>query len=119
MITGAGLLAQATQPAGPPTPGAVPPLTTGEIFMRQIFPLLLVIIVFWWVMSRGRNKERQAYEAMLGSLQRNDRVLTTSGIIGTVVDVRDTEIVLKVDESNNVKMRFAKHAIKEKLATPT
>lgn len=48
---------------------------------------------------------------MVASLQRNDRVRTIGGILGTVVDVRDDEIVLKVDESNNTKIRISPNAI--------
>lgn len=82
---------------------------------NPLFPLLLMIIVFMFIMSRGRSKERQRYEQMLNSLKRNDRVMTVGGVIGTVVDTREGEVVLKVDETNNVKMRFSRSAIKEVL----
>lgn len=117
-----GLLAQATQavgatgatgatgPAGPVTP----PSGT-ELFVRQFLPVILIVGIFLWWMSRGKNKERQRYEQMLNSLQKNDRVQTIGGVLGTVVDVRGNEVVLKVDETNNVKMRFNRTAIKEVL----
>lgn len=105
------LIAQA-EPTAPPLP---PPSGT-EVFLKQFFPLLLIIGVFWWFMSRGRAKERQRYEQMLSALKKNDRVLTVGGILGTVVDVRDDEVVLKVDEASNVKVRFTRSAIKTVLA---
>jgi preprotein translocase subunit YajC len=104
MIAWLDWLAQAT--TSQPTSGGA------ETFLRSFLPLILVVGVFWWILSRGRSRERQQFEQMLGSLKRSDRVQTVGGIIGTVVDIRDDEIVLKVDETNNVKMRFAKHAIK-------
>ena len=101
------ILAQAaTQPSGPPASGV-------EIFLRQFFPLFLIIGVFWWWMSRSRKKERQRFDDMLNNLKRNDRVQTIGGILGTVVEARDDEVVVKVDETNNVKMRFNRSAIKE------
>lgn len=101
-------LAQATQPIGPPPSGT-------EVFVKNFLPLFLIIGVFWWWMSRSRRRERQRFEDMLKNLKRNDRVQTIGGIIGTVVDARDDEVILKVDETNNVKMRFARSAIKDVL----
>lgn len=115
MIALWNLLAQSaptSQPAsGGPGPGA----------WTNIIGLVLVIGVFWWIMSRGQSKQRRQYQEMLAALKKNDRVQTIGGILGTVVDVRDNEVVVKVDETNNVKMRFNRTAIKEILrdAPPT
>ena len=103
------LLAQTAPTSQPAAPGPT------DFLRSPLIPLILVIVVFWWVMSRGRNKERQRYDQMLGSLKKNDRVQTLGGILGTVVDVRDNEVILKVDEASNVKMRFNRTAIKEVL----
>jgi preprotein translocase subunit YajC len=48
---------------------------------------------------------------MVQSLQKNDRVRTIGGIFGTVIDVRDDVITLKVDESNNTKIKVTSGAI--------
>jgi preprotein translocase subunit YajC len=93
-------------------PGPASPLD----FLRSPFvPLVLVLIVFWWVMSRSRGKERSRYEQMLSALKKNDRVQTIGGMIGTVVDVRDNIVILKVDEASNTKIHFNRTAIKEVL----
>ena len=52
---------------------------------------------------------------MLAGLKRNDRVQTIGGVLGTVVEAREHEVILKVDESSNTKMRFNRAAIKEVL----
>ena len=105
------LLAQTatTQPAGG---GGAPPQ---DSFLRFMLPMLLALGVFYFFLFRGQKKERQKVQDMLGNLKRNDRVQTVGGVLGTVVDVRETEVVLKVDEANNVKMRFSRGAIKEVL----
>ena len=105
-------LAQATsQPAGARPSGT-------EVFLRQFLPLFLIIGVFWWWMSRSRRKERRRFQEMLDNLKRNDRVQTIGGIIGTVVESRGDEVVVKVDESSNVKLRFSRGAIKEVVREP-
>jgi preprotein translocase subunit YajC len=105
------MLAQASQPTGPVGP---PPSGT-EVLVKNFLPMFVIIGVFWWWMSRSRRRERQRFEDMLKNLKRNDRVQTIGGIIGTVVDAREDEVVLKVDETNNVKIRFARSAIKDVL----
>ena len=93
-----------------PTTQGTPPQTGN--FLQSMLPIMLALGVFWWIMSRGKNKERKRYEDMINALGKNDRVQTIGGIIGTIVDVRDDEVLLKVDESANVKMRFNRAAIK-------
>jgi preprotein translocase subunit YajC len=107
MIDSLLILSQASQPA----PAGAPPRS--DMFWAQLVPIILMVGVFYWIMMRGGRKERQKHQEMLDGLKRNDRVQTIGGILGTVVDVRDNEVIVKVDENNNTKMRFARSAIKE------
>jgi len=86
-----------------------------DSFMRFMFPMLLALGVFYFFMFRGQKKDRKRHANMLAELKRNDRVQTIGGILGTVVEARDDEVIVKVDESSNVKMRFNRAAIKEVL----
>ena len=54
-------------------------------------------------------------QQLLSSLKKQDRVLTIGGLIGTVVEVRDDEVVLKIDENANTRARFTKNAIQQVL----
>lgn len=100
------------QPSTPGTPGQTPsqqaPSPLGNM-LPLLFLLLLVVMFF--VMSSGQRREKKRRQAMLAAIKKGDRVQTVGGIIGTVVDLRDTEIVLKVDESTNTRLRFARSAI--------
>jgi len=79
-----------------------------NMFLYVMLPLLLVYMFF---MMRGPKKKQQEHQKMVQSLSKNDRVRTIGGIFGTVLDVRDDEIVLKIDESTNTKMRVSPQAI--------
>lgn len=81
----------------------------------QIF-IIIVMIIFLFMMFRGPRKKQAEHRKMVQSLKKNDRVRTIGGIHGTVVDVRDDEIVLKIDESNNTKMKISPNAIGTKLS---
>jgi preprotein translocase subunit YajC len=77
--------------------------------------IVLMGVVLVLVLFRGNRKQQKEKEALLNSLSKNTRVMTIGGIIGTVVTVREDEVVLKVDESNNTKMTFMKKAIQHVL----
>jgi preprotein translocase subunit YajC len=81
----------------------------------QLF-FIVVMIIFLFMMFRGPRKKQAEHRKMVQSLKKNDRVRTIGGIFGTVVDVRDDEIILKIDESNNTKMRISPNAIGTKLS---
>ncbi|NNM85456.1 MAG: preprotein translocase subunit YajC [Phycisphaerales bacterium] len=74
-----------------------------------ILPVGLILILFF--LMRAPKKEQKRREQMMASLKKGDRVVTTGGMVCSVVDVRDDDIVLKIDESNNVKARFLKTAV--------
>lgn len=107
----AGLIAQTTTAPAPGGTAAKPP--QGNMFFEFLLPMGLVMIVLFWFVNRGQRKERDRHAAMLKAMKRGDRVQTIGGILATVVEVRDNEVVLKVDESTNTKMRFNRAAIKE------
>ncbi|CAN5521448.1 hypothetical protein BH09PLA1_BH09PLA1_27670 [soil metagenome] len=76
-----------------------------------MMPLLLALAVLWFLMFRSKSGETKKRQAMLSELKKGARVQTIGGILGTVLDVRDSEVLVKVDESTNTKMRFARSAI--------
>ena len=76
--------------------------------MGILIPILGVMLVMMILPGRQQAKKRKE---MMAGMSKNDRVLTRGGIIGVVVEVRENEIILKVDESNNTRLHFAKQAI--------
>ncbi len=82
-------------------------------FGTWFLPLMIGLLVLMWIwMGRGRRKEQQRRKEMLESLKKGDKVTTIGGIIGTIIEIRDDEITIKVDESANVRMKFARWAIR-------
>ncbi len=76
----------------------------------------LMLVVFYFLLFRGPRKKQQEHKQMVQTLAKNDKVRTIGGIIGTVVDIKDDEITLKVDESNNTKIKVASSAIGKNLS---
>jgi len=77
----------------------------------QMLPFFILLIVMYLLRLRGPRRKQQEHQKMVSSLKKNDRVRTIGGIYGTVVDVRPDEIILKVDESTNTKIRVIPSAI--------
>jgi preprotein translocase subunit YajC len=71
----------------------------------------VVLGIFWFVMSRDQRKKKGQRQQMLANLKKGDKVLTIGGAVGTIVGIKDTEVVVKVDESSNVKITFLRSAI--------
>jgi preprotein translocase subunit YajC len=97
------------QPAPGNQPQRKPSLLEGQglIFVMLAF---LVVMMLW--SSRRRKKQETKQKEMLASLKKGDKVTSIGGIVGTIIEARDDEVVVKVDETNNVRMRFARWAIK-------
>jgi preprotein translocase subunit YajC len=105
-----------TTVASDPNAGTAPAGKRQGMDYTQFIFLGLLLIFVWMFLFRGPRKKQQEHKKMVQSLQKNDRVRTIGGIFGTVVDVKDDEIVLKVDESNNTKIRISPSAVGTKVS---
>jgi preprotein translocase subunit YajC len=85
-------------------------LTQTEKLMKWA-PMIVIMIIMYMFIFRGPKKKQQKHAQMVQSLKKNDRVRTIGGILGTVIEVRDKDVVIKIDESNNTKMRVSPSAI--------
>lgn len=98
-----------------------PTAPTGGQSIMSLFPIALMFAVLAFMLMSARSqkkREQREREDMHARLAKNDRVLTIGGIIGTVMSVKDNEVVLKVDETTNTKMTFLKSAVQRVLDEP-
>ena len=99
---------QATgQPGGQPG-GAPPPAPMDSTFIYLTLAIVGAMVLFSFLSSRKQKKQR---DSLLSAIKRHDRVQTIGGVIGSVVEVKPDVVVLKVDESSNVRMTFARSAV--------
>ena len=77
--------------------------------------MMLLLIMFFAVFliftMGGQRKEKKKRAAMLASLAKGHKIQTVGGILGTIVEVREQEVLVKVDENTNSRLRFARSAI--------
>lgn len=111
----AGGQATTAAPGGPEAPVQGTPPKPGSPF-NGLMLMLLVAAVLFIMMVRGPRKQQQQQRQMIQSLKKNDRVRTIGGIYGTVMDVKGDEVVLKIDEATNTKIKISASAIGKNLS---
>ena len=104
------------QDSNPSSPVDPPEKKQEGIPHLQFIIMGAMFVLMYFMLFRGPKKKQQQHKQMIQSLDKNDRVRTIGGIIGTVIDVKDDEVVLKVDESNNTKIRVSASAIGKNLS---
>ncbi len=75
----------------------------------QLITIALIIGVFYFLLIRPQKKTQEEHKKMLASLKKNDEVITVGGIHGTIANVKDATVTLKVDD--NVKVEVQKSSI--------
>ena len=73
----------------------------------QFIPLILIFVIFYFFLIRPQQKKVKEHKAMVESLKRGDKVVTSGGIVGTVERVIDNEKV-EVLISENVKVEIVR-----------
>ena len=80
----------------------------GTDMLMQFLPLILMFVIFWFLLIRPQQKRAKAHKQMLSELKRGDNVITSSGIIGKILQIDDEVVVL---ESETSKLRVSRGAI--------
>ena len=75
--------------------------TQGNAFM-QFLPLILIVIVFWFFMIRPQMKRQK-------ELKKGDKVMTTGGIFGKIVEINDFTVIIEVE--SQARLKVSKEAI--------
>ena len=75
----------------------------------QLFPLILIFVVFYFLLIRPQKTKEKEHQKMLNNLEKNDEVVTSSGIHGTIVNVKEKTVTVRIDE--NVKVELEKNSI--------
>ena len=78
-------------------------------------PIIAIIAIFYFLMIRPQSKKQKETQKMLGALKKGDKVVTIGGIHGTIQTVRESTIILKVDDST--KIEFSRSAVSS-IVTP-
>ncbi len=73
-------------------------------FLVQIFPLLLIFVIFYFLLIRPQQKRMKAHQAMIMAVKPRDTAVTSGGLIGKVTKVDENEIELEVATGMRVRV---------------
>jgi preprotein translocase subunit YajC len=77
--------------------------------LMTFMPLLIIIVIFYFFMIRPQVKRQKELRTFRDSLAKGDKVVTTGGIYGKIVEVKDTYVMMQVD--NEVTIKIDKAAV--------
>ena len=97
------ILAQAAPPAGQTPPTGLQPL-----FGSPIIFIILMVVMMYFLLFRPQSQQRKRQEKMLQTLKSGDKIVTSSGIIGVVITVKDKTVSLR---SADAKMEVTKSSV--------
>ena len=74
-----------------------------------IIPYALIIMIFYFLVFLPQKKKQNESKQMLTNLKKNDQVVTSGGIHGTIINVKETTVIIRIDD--DAKMEVDKEAI--------
>ena len=74
-----------------------------------MMPLVFIFIIFYFLLIRPQQKKQKEHEKLVQAVKTGDQVVTISGIHGTISNVKDKTVIIKI--ADNVKVEFDRSAI--------
>jgi preprotein translocase subunit YajC len=72
--------------------------------VMSFLPLLLIVVVFYFFMIRPQMKRQKEVRKFRESLAKGDKVVTTGGIYGRIIEVKETTIILEIAKDIHIKV---------------
>ncbi len=89
------------------SPSAAPASQPGPLV--NLMPMILIFVIFYFLLIRPQKKKQAELQKMISSLKKNDEVITSGGVHGTVLNIKDSTLTLRIDD--NVRIEVQKSAI--------
>ena len=91
---------------------AQPPTASGAAApgpLAGLFPIFLIFAIFYFLLIRPQQKQQKQHQDMLKGLNKNDQVVTSGGMHGTIVNLDEQTVTLRIDD--NTRVKFQRSAI--------
>lgn len=77
--------------------------------IMQVLPLALILAVFYFLLIRPQQQKAKEHEDFVKGLKRGELVVTSSGLFGRIVELRDHDVMLEI--APNVRVRYERSKI--------
>jgi preprotein translocase subunit YajC len=80
--------------------------------MMQFLPLMVIMFaVMYFLIIRPQKQKEKKRQAMISNVRKQDKVVTAGGVHGVVVSVKENEVIVRVDDAKDVKIKVDKSAL--------
>lgn len=82
----------------------------------SLLPLILIFVIFYFLLILPQQRRQKQHRQLLEALKKGDRVVTSSGIHGTIVNVKDHTVIVLIADGVKVEMEKAQvvHKVEHK-----
>ncbi len=77
---------------------------------QQLLPILLMVAIFYFLVFMPMRRQQRNTKEMLKALQNGQTVVTTGGLVGTIMAVNDDTLILRI-KPDNLKLQVARSAV--------
>jgi len=84
--------------------------TGGGMGLLSLAPLLFIFAIFYFLLIMPQQRRQKKWQAMLGELKTGDKVVTSGGIRGTIMSLKDDALVLRVPP-DNLKLEVSRSSV--------
>ena len=80
--------------------------------MMQFLPLLIIMfaIMYFLIIRPQKQKEKKRLE-LISNVRKQDKIVTSGGLHGVVTSVKESEVIIRVDDAKDIKLKIDKSAI--------
>ncbi len=82
----------------------------GASLLTGVLPIVLMIAIFYFLVFMPMRRQQSNQKKMIASLENGQTVLTSGGIVGTIIAVNDDTLILRI-KPDNVKIQVARSAV--------
>ncbi len=80
--------------------------------MMQFLPLMVIMFaVMYFLIIRPQKQKEKKRQEMISNVRKQDKIVTAGGVHGVVVSVKENEVIVRVDDTKDVKMKVDKSAL--------
>lgn len=83
---------------------AQPPAPSMGDQLLGFLPFILLIAAMWFLLIAPQRKRQKEHQKLVSGLQKGDEVMTASGIYGTITNVKDDRVTVRIDDGNSTKV---------------
>ena len=82
--------------------------------IMSMLPIILIFVIFYFLLIRPQQKKQKEHQELLTKLKKNDEVVTSGGIHGTIVNLKDNTVTLRIDDNCRMEVQKASISVVKK-----